>query len=139
MTDINLVRQGLRDLFEKELDPVLFPVQKEDRINIGSFSIAKVANGYSVKSYKTNQIVALTYTKTAAVAIAKNLSKKKNIIEKVMELDDVIAKNSIDCMFYKHTMQATKDMHRYESVLYRYDLSKQKTLNAREKLNKFIL
>jgi len=138
MTDIKLV-QDLKDLLDKNIDPVLFPVEKGDRINIGSYSIAKIANGYSVKSYRSNKIIAITYTKAAAIAIAKNLSRKKDIKDKVLELDKVIAKNHTDCIFYKHTMKTTKDFNKYESTLYRYDVSKQITDIAREKLNKFIL
>jgi len=139
MTNVTLVRQKLQELLDKEIDPVYFPVQKGDRINIGSYSIAKIPNGYSIKSYKSNKVIAVTFSKTAAVAIAKNLSKKKDIIKKVMELDKIIQKNTIDCVFYKHTMKVTTNPIRYESTLYRYENSKEKSKQAKEKLNRFIL
>jgi len=139
MTDIKLVRQKLQELLARDIDPVYFPVKKGNKINIGSFSIAATSDGYSIKSYKTNRVVAITYSKSAAVAIAKNLSKNKDIIEKVLELDKIIEKNTIDCVFYKHIMKVTKNSIQFESTLTRYDLAKQRSKVAREKINKFIL
>lgn len=135
----NLGKELLR-LIEKNLDPSMFPLQKGNKINIGSFSIMpSSAGGYTVKCYKTNAIIAETYTKTAALAIAKTLSKKNNMVKRIMELDNIIAKNQIDCMFYKNTIKKTKNPVVFESTMFRYDICKQKTIHAREQLNKFIL
>jgi len=139
MTNIKLVRKKLQELLEKDIDPVYFPVKKGDRINIGSYSIATIPGGYSVKNYKSNKIIAITYSKTAAIALAKNLSKKKNVLEKVMELDKIIEKNTIDCMFYMHTMKVTKNPIKFESTSNRYNVSKQRMKDAKEKLNRLIL
>lgn len=139
MTDIERVRAGLKKLFKNNIDPSMFPVQRGDKINIGSYSIAKTDNGYSVKSYVSNSIIASTFTKTAAVAIAKSLTKKNNALHKILTLDKVIEKNAMDCLFYAHTMKVTKNPLKYESTAYRYDISKELEKNARAKLNKFIL
>lgn len=139
MTNIELVREKLKQLIEQDIDPVYFPIKKGNKINIGSYSVAQTRDGYSVKDYKTNTIIALTFSKTAAVAIAKNLSKRKDIIDKVMELDKVIQKNTIDCEFYRHTMKVTDNPVRYQSTCNRYDVSLQRTKDAKEKLQKFIL
>lgn len=124
----------------EKVDPVLFPVTNGEKINIGSYSIRPCnRGGYLIKSYKTNAIVAETYSKAAAVAIAKTLSKNKNYLKKILELDHVIEKHQVDCMFYKYTMKKTNNPVKYETTAYRYDISKQKTREARAKINKFIL
>lgn len=138
MTKVNLGKE-LLELIEKNYDPSLFPVQKGNKINIGSYSIMPSDSGYKVKCYKTNNIIAVTYTKTAALAIAKTLTKKNNVTRRILELDAIIEKHQTDCMFYKHTIKKTKNMATLESTLFRYDISKQKTNEAREQLNKFIL
>jgi len=139
MTDVKLVREKLKELLEKDIDPYYFPVQKGNKINIGSFSIAKTRDGYSVKSYKTQRVIAITYSKASAIAIAKNLSKGKNITSKIMELDKIIQKNANDCMFYRHTMKVTKNSHTFESTANRYDIANQIVQDTKEKINRFIL
>jgi hypothetical protein len=130
----------LLKLIEKNLDPSLFPLQKGDKINIGSFSIMpSKKGGYTVKCYKTNAIVAETYTKTAALAIAKTLSKKTCVVKRILELDNIISKNQIDCMFYKNTIKKTKNPVIFESTMSRYEICMQKATHAKEQLNKFIL
>ena len=129
----------LKDIIDSsDLDPTMFPVKKGDKINIGSYSIRKTNGYYTVKSYKSNNIVAETYTKAAALAIAKLLSKKKPISE-VIQLDKTAGKYKNDCMFYKHTMNVTKDAEKWECTWIRYDVAKASRDCALDKIKKFIL
>lgn len=130
----------LQELLSKPVDPTLFPYKVGNKINIGSYSVAKSKNGgYTIKSYKTNEIIDETYSKAAAIAIAKTLSKNRNVTHRIKELDDIIMKNNNDCMFYKHTLNKTKDETRWEVTATRYDISLAKLEHAREKLETFIL
>jgi hypothetical protein len=141
MSNKNLAN-NLKQLLDKEVtnNSGLFPVQSGSRINIGSYSIKPLkTGGWSVMSYKTSDIIAKTYTKVAALAIAKNLSKKKDIRRKVMELDKVIQKHHIDCQFYEYTMKVTSSSVRYESTANRHAVSKAIEENARNQLKMFIL
>ena len=118
---------------------VLFPSKSGNRLNIGSYSIRSSKNGYLVRSYKTNTIIAETYSKSAAIAIAKTLSKKQEHLSKILELDQVIRKHHTDCIFYKHTMRTTTNPIKYESTSFRYEISKHKTDEARNRINGYIL
>ena len=69
----------LKEFVDNNVNTVLFPVKTKDRINIGSYSIKPTRGMYSIKCYKTNEVVAKTYTKAAALAIAKNLNKNLNV------------------------------------------------------------
>ena len=129
----------LKDLLDKPIDPTLFPVKKGNKINIGSYSIVRVPNGYSIKSYVNNEIIAETYSKSAAIAIAKNLSKKRNIIRYIMELDDIYSKNYIDCMFYEHILRKSKDDTQYYATLTRFEISNLKCVAAKDKIESYIL
>mgnify|MGYP000917715362 CR=1 FL=1 len=135
MTD---VIKDLHKIIEKNIDPVMFPYEKSGRINIGSYSIIKSKDCYSIKSYKTGSIVAETFSKTAAVAIAKSLSKKQNHISRILELDHKIMKNYIDCMFYRNSLKKNKNEITREAIEVRYDISWHKVEDARKKLEHFI-
>lgn len=130
----------LRELLSKPIDPSLFPYKVGSKINIGSYSIAKCkSGGYTIKCYKTNQIIEETFSKAAAIAIAKSLNKNKHVTPRIKHLDDIIMKNKNDCMFYKHTLDKTKDETKWEVTATRYDISLARLAEAREKLETFIL
>jgi hypothetical protein len=139
MTTANVAVQKLKDLVDhSKLDPTMFPVKTGNRINIGSYSIKENDIGYTVKSYKSNKIVAHTDTKAAALAVAKLMSKNKPIGE-VLMLDKVASKYKTDCVFYKYTMKVTSSKEKWESTWIRYDIAKAKQESAIEKIKKFIL
>jgi len=132
------VIKHLSEIMDKQIDPAMFPYEKNNRINIGSFSIAQTKDCYSVKSYKTNRIVAQTFSKTAAVAIAKSLNKGKNVTKRILELDHMIMKHYVDCMFYKNSLKKCKDDIKKDIIGVRYDVSWAKVEDARKKLEHFI-
>ena len=138
MSRTKLAKQ-LKNLVDFKLNVDTFPIQSGSRINIGSYSIKPVKDGWSVLNYKNNEIVATTYTKAAALAIAKNLAKNKDIKKQVLSLDELIAKHHIDCMFYANTMKNTTSYERYETICYRYQISKQIETDARDKIKSYIL
>ena len=127
----------LRQLLEKPLDPTLFPVKEGNKINIGSYSIRFQNGMYSIKCYKSNKIITETFTKTAAVAAAKNLSKNKSIT-RILELDDIAAKHRTDCLFYRHTLSKTSNHQKWETTWVRYDISKTSEQAAIDKIKQFI-
>jgi len=131
------VAETLQEFINAPIDPVLFPVKSGNKINIGSYSIRNSAGVYTIKSYKADKIIARTYTKTAAVAVAKSLSKG-NTIHKILELDEIAAKHRNDCMFYKHTLKKTTNPIKWETTWMRYDISKQTEQDAISKIKKFI-
>ena len=116
-----------------------FPIKNGNRINIGSYSIKPVNEGWSVLSYKTNDVIATTYTKAAALAIAKNISINKDIRKSVDALDKVVAKHHTDCKFYQHTLHTTNNFEKYQVVMNRFCISNAIQEDAREKIKSFIL
>jgi hypothetical protein len=133
----NTPAQALKELVDSSIDTVLFPVKKGNRINIGSYSIKYSKGEYSVKCYRTNTVVAKTFTKAAALAIAKRLNKKQSI-EQILELDDTAAKHHTDCIFYNYTMNTTKNDVKREVTQTRYDISKHHEHVTLGKIKQFI-
>lgn len=130
--------ETLKEFVDNNIDTVLFPVKSKDRINIGSYSIKSLKGMYSIKCYKNNNVVAKTYTKAAALAIAKNLNKNLKI-EHILQLDDIAAKHRTDCMFYSHTLSTTDNEIKREVTKVRYDISKNYECNTLDKIKQFIL
>jgi len=129
--------ESLKQLVDTTLDPALFPVKDGKIINIGSYSIKYYCGTYKIKSYKTGNIVASTYTKAAALAVAKMLNKNKSI-DSILSLDDIAAKHRTDCIFYNHILEKTDNPIKFDSTLTRYDISMQKQEDAIEKIKQFI-
>lgn len=135
------IANGLKELINSaKIEPYMFPVKKGNRINIGSYSVAETKDGYSVKSYKTNTIIAETYTLDAALAIAKSYAKNKTVnIKNILSIDSHLMKHKLDCMFYKNSLKNTKDYDRYQVIYTRYEISKHSVNQDRERLHQFIL
>jgi hypothetical protein len=132
--------KDLSNLVETELLKGALPVRDGTRINIGSYSIKPTDEGYSVMSYKEKCIVAVTYSKVAALATAKLLAKNSSnkTLESVQQLDRVVAKHHTDCQFYKHTLKVATNPVTLDSTATRYDISKRTELEARDRLKSFI-
>ena len=137
--NIDIVYQ-LKDFVDSSVDTVLFPVKTKNRINIGSYSIKETKGIFTIKCYKSKSIVAQTYTKAAAIAIAKSLSKNKNgITPNIIELDKVAGKHRNDCVFYRYTLKKTKNQLTRETTMYRFEISHQKQQEAIDKIKQYIL
>lgn len=130
----------LKEFVDSSVDTVLFPVKTGNKINIGSYSIKESKGIFSIKCYKSKSIVAQTYTKAAAIAIAKSLSKnKESITSNIIELDNVAGKHRNDCVFYRHTLKKTKNEVTRETTMCRFDISNQKQQEAIDKIKQYIL
>ena len=83
--------------------------------------------------------MAKTFCKTSAVALAKTYIKDDpRQVKEIERLDDIIARNFNDAIFYKHTIRTTKEEIRKFVALTRYDLAAQKTREAKELLDSYI-
>ena len=135
----NFINQ-LKDLVDSSVDTVLFPVKTGNKINIGSYSIKQSRGTFSIKCYKSKDIVAQTYTKAAAIAIAKSLAKnKQSVTVNIIELDKIAAKHGNDCIFYRHTLKKTTNQIIRDTTLNRFDISIQKQQDAIDKIKQYIL
>ena len=130
----NLVKE-LKKLIEENLDPSMFPYAKGNSIRIGSLVIRENKKGFHIHDLKTKDHIATTFSKTAAVAIAKNLAKGHNIIANAIDLDKVIEKNFSDALFYSHTLRTTKDEIKKEVTETRLDIAKIRTEDAKRHLD----
>ena len=97
------VLKDLQEIIEANIDPTLFPYQKGNSLRIGSIVIRESKKGHLVYCAKANKQIARTFSKTAAVAIARGGN-----VNKILRPDNEIMKHFNDCLFYKHTMNNSK-------------------------------
>lgn len=133
----NLIRD-LETLLQVDLDSTLFPYQKGKSIRIGHIAVRESQQDYKIFDTSTNSLVCKTFSKSSALAIAKNLAKGEFKIKEILSLDDIIRKNYIDCIFYKNSINKTKDSQKKETIKIRYEDAKAKTEVAKQRLDKYI-
>ena len=127
------VLNDLKEIIEANLDPTLFPYKKGNSLRIGSIVIRESKKGHLVYCAKANKQIARTFSKTAAVAIARGGN-----VNKILELDNEIMKHFNDCLFYKHTMNNSKsDTARFVAEN-RYEISSDRTQQLKRKLDGYI-
>ena len=137
MTNTTLLKD-LQHLIEDKLDPSLFPYQKGNSIRIGKMVVRDSKKGFLIYDCQENKQVAITFSKTAALALAKSLSKGTNNISIVMDLDKTIQKNYMDALFFTNTIKTTKDEFKKDVVLTRLEIAKARTANAKSTLDSII-
>lgn len=114
------------------------PSYNGNTVKIKNFFIRKTQKGYVVFDTIKNNQIAFTNFKTSAVAIAKGLAEGKNIVDHVLRLDQTILKNYNDALFYKNTIQKSKDRHIRESRNIRLEIALDRTAFAKQTLEDFI-
>ena len=129
----------LTRLIEQGLEHVPFPYVKGNSVRIGNYVVRTSKRGNFVYNIKEKEQIAHTFSKTAAVAIAKKCAEgNKSIINEVMKLDLEIEKNYNDAMFFQHSFKATDDELRKEVLECRLDIATSKIDQGRSRLEDYI-
>ena len=128
----------LQHLIDDKLDPSLFPYQKGNSIRIGKIVVRDSKKGFLIYDCQENRQVAITFSKTAALALAKSLSKGTNITSTVMDLDKTIQKNFMDALFFTNTIKTTKDDFKKDVSITRLEIAKARTAHAKSALDSII-
>jgi len=140
MTSKQLINQ-LQKIIEANIDPSMFPYVKGNSIRIGHIVIRKNRKGYMVFDSKNKEHIDTTFSKTAAVALAK-LAVKENYnyrtVEHIMQLDHIIEKNYQDSIFYAYTMEHSKDYVKKEVSETRFYIAQDRTQTAKDSLDSLI-
>ena len=132
------VAEELKRLIEENIDPSMFPYCKGNSIRIGKIIIRENRHGFNIYDMKEKQQITCTFSKTAAVAIAKNLAKGQDVIDRVLILDKIIEKNFTDAVFYAHIVRTTKDEVKRDISEVTLDIAKAKTEDAKDHLDYLI-
>jgi hypothetical protein len=142
MIDTSKLFKDLEELLNTSIDPSLFPYKKGNSIRIGKYVVrsSKKNNKHKVFDCENNVMIADTFTKASAIALAKSLAqnKRNSVVSQILEIDKNIQKWYNDCVFHNHTLHVTTDEFKADIAAVRYDIARQKTDTARSELDKYI-
>ena len=128
------VLKDLQEIIEENIDLTLFPYKKGNSIRIGDIVVRESKNnGHLVYCAKANKQIARTFSKTAAVAIARG-----GDVNDILQLDHDIMKHFNDCIFYRHTMKNSKNDTAKFVAESRYEISADYTQELKKKLDRYI-
>jgi len=134
-------RQIIKDLesiLNNNIDETMFPYKKGNSIRIGHIAIRKTKKDYVIFDCKDNAMIARTFCKTSAVALARSLIKGNDKTEKILAYDRDIEKHYNDCIFYRYTIEKTDSDFKREITINRYEISRAKTEQIKSKLDHYI-
>lgn len=132
------ILRELEEILNANIDPVLFPYKKGNSIRIGKFVVRSSKGLHKLFDCEENAMVAETFSKTAALALAKTLSRGAFKTDSILDLDKNIQKWYNDCVFYNHTLKKTTDCIKQDVISVRYDIARQNVDNAKRELDKYI-
>lgn len=126
----NIVNRGLADS--------LFPVVSKNSVRIKNMMVRKSKRGYIVIDAKQGEQVAFTEFKSTALAIAKSKAKGLQITDKLMQLEQQMAKHYHDALFYENIINKTTDDFVRETRQIRLDIALAKSQQVRREIDYFI-
>lgn len=132
------VLSELEAILNSNIDPTMFPYQKGNSVRIGKYVVRSSKNGNKVFDCEQNIMIAETFSKTAAFALAKSLSKNTTETRTILDIDKSIQKWYNDCVFYNYSIKKTKDSVKKDIISVRYDIAKDEVGSAKKKLDKYI-
>lgn len=132
--------KDLERLFRNEKTP--YPVKIKNTIYVGFYGANKQANGlYKVFNIKNKQHLHTTFSKPAAIALAKvhatNFSN--HYIKLILELDQEYSKHCLDQLFFKNSLEQCKDSDKLDVIETRLEITIAKIDMLEHKLNFMVL
>ena len=130
----------LEEIVVHGLSALPIPYEKGNSIRVKNIVIRKHANGYRIFDISTNKHVVTTFTKAAALAIAKTTAEHgpSNSIRDIIKLDDTVSKNYMDALFAKRAIQISKDIQRIEASEVKFDIATDRAWSSLAQIESYI-
>ena len=130
----------LEEIVVHGLSQVPIPYEKGNSIRVKNIVIRKHKNGYRTFDISTNKHVVTTFTKTAALAIAKIVGERgnSNDIKDIIVLDNKVCKNYMDALFAKRAIEVSKDITRIEASEVKFDIATDRAWSSLAQIESYI-
>ena len=130
----------LEEIVVSGLTQVPIPYEKGNSIRVKNIVIRKHKNGYRIFDISTNKHVVTTFTKTAALAIAKVVAERgsSNDIKDIIVLDNKVSKHYMDAVFAKRAIEVSKDITRIEASEVKFDIATDKAWSSLAQIESYI-
>tara|TARA_B100000683_G_scaffold238546_1_gene244497 strand:+ start:3820 stop:4248 length:429 start_codon:yes stop_codon:yes gene_type:complete len=139
MTIDHHLKQQLEEIIESGLVEVPIPYQKGNSIRIRHIVIRNHHNGYRIFNIKSNKHVCTTFSKTAALAIAKMSAENTPFnLKDIQKLDDKVTKHYMDAVYAKRAMETADSDERKDSAEVRFDIATENAWTALADIERYI-
>lgn len=129
----------LEELMDAELEHTPVPVVKGNSIRIKNAIVRKNKHGYHVFDLADKSHIGYTHSKATALAMAHCVAiKQTDSLNNIKYLDNKLSKHYMDAIFYKHTVENTKDAIKKEAALMRFDIAIDECWSIREQIENYI-
>ena len=130
----------LEEIVVHGLSALPIPYEKGNSIRVKNIVIRKHTNGYRIFDISTNKHVVTTFTKTAALAIAKIVAESgnSNDIKDIIVLDNKVCKHYMDALFAKRTIEVSKDSIRIQASETKFDIATDKAWSSLAQIESYI-
>jgi hypothetical protein len=130
----------LEEIVVHGLAQVAIPYEKGNSIRIKNIVIRKHRNGYRIFDISTNKHVVNTFTKAAALAIAKITVETgdNSSVRDIIRLDNTVSKHYMDALFAKRSIEVGKDIQRIESSEVKFDIATDKAWSSLAQIETYI-
>ena len=130
----------LEEIVVHGLAQVPIPYEKGNSIRIKNIVIRKHRNGYRIFHISNNKHVVTTFTKTAALAIAKIVAERgnSNDIKDIIVLDNKVCKHYMDALFAKRAIEVSKDITRIEASEVKFDIATDRAWSSLAQIESYI-
>jgi len=132
------ILKELEDIVNRGIADSYFPVVTKNSVRIKHMMVRKSKRGYIVIDAKEGEQVAFTEFKSTALAIAKSKAKGLHNTDKLMNLEQEMAKHYHDALFYENTINKTNDDFVRETRQIRLDIALAKSQQVRREIDYFI-
>ena len=138
MLNSNNLLSDLEEIVNEGLKDSSIPYAKGNSIRIKQYIVRKSKVGYLVYDSSKNKQIHKTQFKSVAIAIAKNLAERRNRIDKILEIENNLAKHYNDAVFYKNIIKKTTCDVTKTSRETRLEISLVEAQRIRNKLDQYI-
>lgn len=139
MKDRKTIAEDILRLIDTEAHRLCVPLQQGHGVQIKHMLVQDNDEGFSVSDSHSNRHIADTFSKIAALAIAKSLAEGiTDATAHILKIDAQIQQKYNDCVHFKHTMYHTVDEDRKLSAEIRYDVAWDDVLTLRSELDHYI-
>jgi len=135
--DLKKLSNELKSFIDEQAEKLCVPIQQGNSVRIKNYVVRQNHYGFLVYDIQRHKQIATTFTKTAALAMAKQLCNNGKV-QSIRDTDNLIAHKYNECVFYKHTIARTDDEIRRESAKIRYDIAWEDLIKLRDTLDQYI-
>lgn len=137
--DLEKLSKKLKSFIDEQAERVCLPIQHGNSIRIKNYVVRENSHGFLLYDIKQHKQVATTFTKTAALAMARQMARNNTkYINHIGSTDSEIHHKYNECVFYKHTIARTDDDTKRETAKIRYDIVWEDLLKLRDTLDDYI-